>query len=67
MLAEKMLVPYYEIMYMEEQCGEKNGPTALLLKKWENQERSLEEFRTIMVDMERLDVVEDVDQLIGIH
>ena len=60
-VANYLRLPYREIPYLESQRGTRYGPMELLLQMWEHENKTLQEFKNLMKDIKRFDVVARIE------
>ncbi len=60
-VADFLKRPRYDVVWLEDQKGTRFGPMELLLRQWEHENRSLDQFKDLMKQMKRLDVVNSIE------
>ena len=60
-VANRLRLPYREILYLDSQRGTRYGPMDHLLQMWEQENRTLGEFKDLMKEIRRVDVVNRIE------
>ncbi|XP_013410758.1 UNC5C-like protein [Lingula anatina] len=61
MVASRMGLDYPTIVWLESRIGV-SSPTGQILRMWEKQNKTLQEFHRLMIELERLDVAAEVEK-----
>lgn len=60
-VANYLKIPFYEVHWLEDQKGTRYGPMEHLLVQWEQERKTLSEFKKLMESIKRMDVVSRID------